>query len=602
MHTLNAEAGDCTLTCNINLRHQALYDYDRAHNFDLHALLCQRQLTLQTPDTTLTIGHQHPIQTLRHLARDLHILLGGRPWPSAQAKPLLRLQDDALTLTLPEESAWGRRHRTPSQAHPGPITLPLNLHDLTTATVHLIEHLTARLLCANNTLQHEARLQSLGEQAQSLRALLRETRDLPTPTEEHSTQTTVLTQESIHEVTPTWPPPLHRMRRLVYGDPWRHMFSGPADIIPTQSHIVLSDESSLRSLSWETGQPRWTAQGLHLLGTWPNTVLATDGLGGITALSARQGQPDWRASLRHGHRLMGVFHLDTDTHTQWAMVTDQGAEAFDLQGQHLWSWSRGHGAVVDALATPQGLIIAFEDSTLINLDPRNGQPRWRTRCMEDHHETPLRWIRATHGHLLAFARDPGGPRGIIVSLDPATGTPTWTNTTQGVPGRNLLILRDHILWTITSPGEGGLEALHLHTGQTLWRKTFRGASTAGPGTPLALPQDHIAWLADDGILRAHRLRTGSVDWKQRITRPDEPLWTNIPLLRSQETLWACGDQAHVLDPSTGRILHKLESLPTDIEGFWHGPQLRALLHLEHDEDANNLLQCHPLGGFLAPVT
>jgi outer membrane protein assembly factor BamB len=282
----------------------------------------------------------------------------------------------------------------------------------------------------------------------------------------------------------------------------------------------------------------------------------------------------WRVAVAPGLDAPPV----TDGTRVFVVARDGVVRALDPEtGSVLWTAERQPGV----LAADAGIVVLRQpDGGVFGLNPRNGNPRWKTESRIEGALEPaidadaivvagkgIAALSREDGHVLWSEASPaasaapathgptvvvGETSGTVRARDRATGRTLWTYLTRGPILAPALLDDRHALVGTT---DGRFLALRLDRGKVAWRWRL-GADVRSRG---ALLGDLVLVTSNEAVLYALRRGNGNMVWRAPL--PSRPL--SGPLLRGSAVLVACYDDEIVgVDGRTGT---KLGSFTTPAE-------------------------------------
>ncbi len=209
-----------------------------------------------------------------------------------------------------------------------------------------------------------------------------------------------------------------------------------------------------------------------------------------------------------------------DAERVYAFFGKSGVVAFDHAGRQLWqsdvgSGLNGWGSAASPVLYGELVIVnaSVESDSLVALDRKTGQERWRAGGIKESWNTPILVQSPTGKAELVLAIF-----GKVLGFDPASGRQLWScNTDIGWYMVPSLVARDGIVYCIGGR-QGG--ALAVRTGgqgdvtgsRRLW--TLRKGSNV---TSPVLVGDHLYWMHENlGIALCVEAKTGRLVYEERV--------------------------------------------------------------------------------------
>jgi outer membrane protein assembly factor BamB len=202
-----------------------------------------------------------------------------------------------------------------------------------------------------------------------------------------------------------------------------------------------------------------------------------------------------------------------------------GAMAFDHDGEQLWQTPVGdqlHGWGSAASPVVAGNLVyinaSVESQSLVALDVKTGDEKWRARGINESWNTPLLVPVGRNRRELVVAI-----MGDVLGFDPKTGEQLWSCDTDigwyMVPS---LVANEGVVYCIGGRSGG---ALAVRTGgrgdvtesHRIWTGT-KGSNVTSP----IYHQGHLYWMNDNqGIAYCAEAETGELVYEERVPRADQ---------------------------------------------------------------------------------
>ena len=256
----------------------------------------------------------------------------------------------------------------------------------------------------------------------------------------------------------------------------------------------------------------------------------------LLALSRKDGSTIWSKALpaklpeqdriRDDHGYASSTPI-ADKEGIYVFYGKSGVFAFDHTGKQMWtadvgSGLNGWGSASSPIIHNDLLIInaSVESESLIALDKKTGQEKWRLRGIKESWNTPILVdVAAPKDNIktelvVAIA-------GSILGINPATGDQLWTCKTNigwyMVPS---MVSEKSIVYALG--GRSGVASLAVRTGgrgevtasHRLWT-SVKGSNVSSP----VIHDGHLYWMHDNlGIAYCAKADTGEVIYEERIDR------------------------------------------------------------------------------------
>jgi outer membrane protein assembly factor BamB len=212
-----------------------------------------------------------------------------------------------------------------------------------------------------------------------------------------------------------------------------------------------------------------------------------------------------------------------DENHVYAFFGKSGVFAFTHQGEQVWQadvgeGTHGWGSGSSPLLFNDLVIVnaSVESQSLVALDRRTGEERWRVPEINEAWNTPVVLESPGQGRELVIAR-----HGDVLAFDPMSGRPLWSCATDitwyMVPSA---VAADGVVYFLG--GRSGTAALAVRSGgqgdvtdtHRLW--TSRNGSNV---TSPIYHEGHLYWMSDSqGIAYCADAETGELVYQQRIAR------------------------------------------------------------------------------------
>lgn len=251
----------------------------------------------------------------------------------------------------------------------------------------------------------------------------------------------------------------------------------------------------------------------------------------VMAFDASNGKPLWNkaipaklpeeASIRdHGY---AANTPAVDAERVYVFLGKSGVHAFDHEGNAVWDTSVGNntsgwGTSASPLLHGDLVIInaSVESESLIALDRKTGQEKWRTGGIKEAWNTPM-IVRAESGReelVIAI-------HGKVLAFDPGSGKSLWSCDTDitwyMVP---TAIAEDGIIYVLG--GRSGVASLAVKAGGSgdvtsshrLWTSN-KGSNVSSP----VIKDGYLYWMNDQrGVAYCAKADTGEVVYEERLDR------------------------------------------------------------------------------------
>jgi hypothetical protein len=207
----------------------------------------------------------------------------------------------------------------------------------------------------------------------------------------------------------------------------------------------------------------------------------------------------------------------------YVFLGKSGVHAFDHEGNAVWNTSVGNntsgwGTSASPLLYKDLVIInaSVESESLIALDRKTGQEKWRTGGIKEAWNTPM-IVRAESGReelVLAI-------HGKVLAFDPNSGKPLWSCDT-GITWYMVptAISADGIVYVLG--GRSGIASLAVKAGGSgdvtsshrLWTSN-KGSNVSSP----VIKDGYLYWMNDQrGVAYCAKADTGEVVYEERLDR------------------------------------------------------------------------------------
>jgi outer membrane protein assembly factor BamB len=215
-----------------------------------------------------------------------------------------------------------------------------------------------------------------------------------------------------------------------------------------------------------------------------------------------------------------------DSDRLYVFFGKSGVFAFDHQGKELWqadvgSKTNGWGTAASPVLYKDLVLInaSVESESLVALDRRTGEEKWRAKGIRESWNTPLVVTAKSGREELIVAI-----QGSVLAFDPASGEKLWSCKTDigwyMVPS---VVAADGVIYCLG--GRSGTTALAVRTGGSgdvtethrLW------TSTKGSNVPSPIYLDgHLYWTHENsGIAYCAKAATGEIVYQQRLDRANQ---------------------------------------------------------------------------------
>jgi outer membrane protein assembly factor BamB len=207
----------------------------------------------------------------------------------------------------------------------------------------------------------------------------------------------------------------------------------------------------------------------------------------------------------------------------YAFFGKTGVFAFDHQGTQLWqtdvgSKTNGWGTAASPLLYKDLVIInaSVESGSLVALDRKTGQEKWRADGIRESWNTPLLLTADAGRQELVVAR-----QGDVLAFDPDTGDPLWSCKTDitwyMVP---TAVAADGIVYCLG--GRSGTAALAVRAGGrgdvTATHRLWTSTTGSNVTSPIYL-EGHLYWMSESrGVAYCAEAETGELVYEQRLER------------------------------------------------------------------------------------
>ena len=592
-----------------------LRSYDGAHAFDLHALLFDGRLELETVHGhTATLAESYPFLALVDLTRLARELLGGLEEPPGGSQGL----GDAR-----------RRHRGPQlEAHlePGERALrlvagaveaslpPATLVDL---IVGLAEMVLEDLFELNPRLELDQRAADLHDEIRELRSWLRslQREDSYLEHPERFLAARGHLQPQVGEHRPpeaSFPWPLASARALYPRPSWtwyvpRIQFRG---VTSTAQGLLVPTEQALFCLDWESGHPLWShqAQGrplsfavagartlvggrpdqLHLVETASGRLVAC--VGAAQSPSGADATPLQAADFPE-EGLTVVVGLGG---TLLGLDRDSGAVR----------WRHDHEPAALSGVAFCGPVLALlgVDAGLTALDPTSGERLWRVRLRGG---DPLD-LQVHQGRLYALLHDPRRGQLQLQAIYPFSGHTARTMRIEGNLAGPMGFHENWLVVPVERNGRIALQGLALERGgeEPVWSLGLQSAGfdRATPLLPVELDgQPHGIVRTDRAEFSCFRLQDGHLRWREHAPSEHGLIYQNLPLVRMRDCLLAASEHLELRLLEDGRLVHRFDRLVETPRFATAAGALRALLGESGGERGEDRIMALDFGHFLVEV-
>jgi outer membrane protein assembly factor BamB len=211
-----------------------------------------------------------------------------------------------------------------------------------------------------------------------------------------------------------------------------------------------------------------------------------------------------------------------DTERIYAFYGKSGVFAFDHSGKQLWQADvgdglNGWGSAASPVLYKELVFInaSVESETLIALDRKSGNERWRAEGIRESWNTPVLIETADGKTELVVAI-----MGHILGFDPDSGEKLWSCETDiawyMVPG---LVAKDGVIYCIGGRSGGALAVRAGGRGDvTASHRVWLGKKGSNVSSPV-IHGDHLYWAHEQlGIAHCAELSTGEIVGEKRLPR------------------------------------------------------------------------------------
>ena len=215
--------------------------------------------------------------------------------------------------------------------------------------------------------------------------------------------------------------------------------------------------------------------------------------------------------------------VTADAERVYAFFGKSGVFAFAHDGSQLWqtdvgSKTSGWGTAASPVLHEDLLLInaSVESESLVALDRRTGEQKWRAGGIREAWNTPLVVTAASGRQELVVAS-----QGSVLAFDPTSGEPLWSCETDirwyMVPS---VIAADGIIYCLG--GRSGTTALAIRAGGsgdvTQTHRLWTSEKGSNVSSPVYL-DGHLYWMHESrGIAYCAKAATGEIVYEQRLDR------------------------------------------------------------------------------------
>jgi len=334
-----------------------------------------------------------------------------------------------------------------------------------------------------------------------------------------------------------------RKEPLVADDDWSR-FRGPGGMGVSDAAELPQEWDQTRNIVWKTALPGPGASSPIVFGdrvylTCYTGYFIPDQPGGsleelqrhLIAVRLHDGQILWDKAVAaklpeeskirdHGYAANSVA---ADAERLYVFFGKSGVFAFDHQGQQLWhtdvgSKTNGWGTAASPVLYQDLVFInaSVESQSLVALDRKTGEEKWRAGGIRESWNTPLVVTAASGRQELIVA-----VQGSVLAFDPASGGPLWSCKTDigwyMVPS---VVAADGVIYCLG--GRSGTAALAIRAGGSGEVTETHRLWTSKKGSNVSSPvylDEHLYWMHESqGIAFCAKAATGEIVYEQRLDR------------------------------------------------------------------------------------
>jgi hypothetical protein len=250
----------------------------------------------------------------------------------------------------------------------------------------------------------------------------------------------------------------------------------------------------------------------------------------LVCLDLATGNPVWTRELpaalpeqdtiREGHGYASNTPV-ADAERVYCFFGKSGVVTFDHDGNELWRAEvgkrlNGWGSAASPVLYDNLLIVnaSVESESLVALDKKTGERRWRATGINESWNTPLVVENASGGRELVVA-----VHGQILAFDPQTGRRMWNCATDigwyMVPS---VVCHEGVVYSIG--GRSGIAALAVRTGGkgdvTATHRLWTGNKGSNVSSPV-FHEGHLYWVNDSqSIAYCAKAESGEIVYEERV--------------------------------------------------------------------------------------
>ena len=241
-----------------------------------------------------------------------------------------------------------------------------------------------------------------------------------------------------------------------------------------------------------------------------------------------------------------------------------------------------------------GLVVVLisDDGFAHGLRPDDGELLWSVRLAGTSAMPPIHH----DGRLYLCADWDPGRGGVIYGIYPLTGRRVYRRIVPASFTGPPLIIDGMAVFALETPASFLIVAVDLEEGRLLWSHSLETAHIDTPTLTWDSASQTLVVKSDTGRCVGLELPTGDTRWELSLLDKGDILLTNVEPIPIDGHLVVPERYVSILDPVTGKRLHRLESLP----------EHSCFLHVDGDMrmilgDGQDHLECFDLSGFLALV-
>jgi len=616
--TRRVRVGELTIECRLDVGAAALVGWEGEPPFDWHALLCGGALSIQVGQVAVVLAGGLPVRGLRDLLVGLRAAVAQvRGGPA----PVRRRGASVWTLTglAPDRphggaSATPRDHRLTFAGDEGSLQAEVCLEHLVRAALRVGQAVLEDLVAANPAITRNERFCDLASHLRDLEVWHRDLVEGDLTLEDDDPRATASADVRVVACSPvphsgppreaTFPFAMSQVRRLGLQRRWLRGEQALNFEAVSADHetAVLSARRGLFAVELADGTIRWTFEerGVEDFVELGDELLVRGPAGELHALVRLDGRRRWTAPAGTCARgvLLRALRYAAAGRDHLVVVSASGRVcALDAAtGRPLGTLDVGHGELVGAIGFGELCAVVSDDGFAYGVEAATSRLRWRCRLGTGTTEHAT----CAAGQLVTIDVDRVADVSCLAAVDLRTGRLRWRATVPGRPLGPAHVLDGDLILAQTHADQTLIVAIDHAAGHPRWQHTVEGA-----GAGLLVWPDADRAAAIFARTDAHRLLAldarGQRLW---LTAPliaeGDVAVHNLPLAAAAGALVATTGEVCLVDPRTGRLLHRLAGLPAHPAFLMVTPDLRFLVG-EPADDGQRELHCYGVEHFLAVV-